>query len=230
MNKICIIAAMEEEMTAVKSIMTDIEEKVFSELSVYEGKINGKSCVLTKSSVGKVNAARTTQILIDNYSVDYVINVGSAGSINDDIACGDIIIAREVLQYDFDITAFGYQKGYISNVGLRLESSFKVLRKCEAAIKEIIGEKYRAVTGTIATGDIFCTSKKMKEQIKKEFGADCVEMEGGAVAQVCYLSNVPFIIIRSISDSPNEKNEIDFKDYLELASKRCAEFLKVMIK
>ena len=218
-----IIAAMPEEMEAIKSKMINTKELDIFNLKFFEGKIKNQKIILVKCGVGKVNAARTTQIMID---IDYIINIGSAGSINDDVEYGDIVIGKYVLQHDFDITAFGHEKGYISNIGVKLESNTKLIKRCEYVIKNMKENNYKCVIGTIATGDIFCTSRKMKDKIRTKFDADCVEMEGAAIAQTAYLSDTPFIIIRSISDSPNEENQIDFNKYLKMAADRCAIFIE----
>ena len=229
-KRIGIIAAMKQEMQAIQNIMEEVTVKTIHGIECYEGKIGSSKAVLVKCGVGKVNAARTTQILIDHYEIQYMINVGSAGSIHDEVHYGDIVIGKYLVQHDFDITAFGHKKGYISNIGVKIESDQALIQKCEKAIANIINPSYNITIGTIATGDIFCTSIKMKNKIREKFEADCVEMEGAAIAQVCYLSKVPFVIIRSISDSPNGNNEIDFNQYLERASKRCADFIQVLEK
>lgn len=225
MKKIGIIAAMQEEMNEIKNIMTDVTEKNIYELHFFEGKIGNAECVLVQAGVGKVNASRCTQILIDNYDIEYVVNVGSAGAANNDLNIGDIVIGKLLVQHDFDITAFGHKKGYISNVGENINSDDKLIRKFEKIINNNDKKEYNIKVGTIASGDIFCTDIKMKEKIKYKFNADAIEMEGAAIAQVCYLDKIPFIVIRSISDTPNGNNEITFEEYLKLASKRCATLL-----
>lgn len=227
MKKIGIIAAMEEEKNAIKKIMKNTKENKIYELTFTEGTINEKECILVESGVGKVNSSRTTQIMIDKYDIKYIINVGSAGSATDELKIGDIVIGKKIVQHDFDITAFGHKKGYISNVGENILSDEQLIKKFAEAIKEIKDIKIKI--GTIATGDIFCTETKMKNKIKEKFEADAIEMEAASIAQVCYLDKIPFIILRSISDTPNGKNEITFEQYLELASKRCAEILEKFI-
>ena len=229
-NKIGIITAIKEETNAILAVMKNVKEIEINDLTFYEGKISSSNCILVKCGDGKVNAARTTQMLIDKFDLAYIINVGSAGSINDEINYGDIVIGKYVLQHDFDITAFGHDKGYISNIGVKLESNKKLIKKCEYAISQILDDNYKIVVGTIATGDIFCTSVKMKNKIREKFDADCVEMEGAAIAQVCFLNEMPFVIVRSISDSPNGNNQIDFNEYVKLASKRCADFISILEK
>lgn len=229
MKKIGIIAAMQEEMKEIRRIMSDISERKIYNLTFFEGVINGKECVLVESGVGKVNSSRTTQILIDKFEIDYVINVGSAATANDELEIGDIVIGKKLVQHDFDITAFGHKKGYISNVGESVQSGSFLIKKFEAAINSMENKNYKIKIGTIASGDIFCTQMSMKKKINQKFGADAIEMEGAAIAQVCYLDNIPFIIVRSISDNPNGNNNITFEEYLELASKRCSEILKKVI-
>lgn len=227
MKKVGIIAAMQEEMNEVKKMMTDIKEIQVYELTFIEGIINNSECVLIQCGVGKVNAARTTQIMLDKYDIDYVINVGSAGTTKEELNIGDIVVAEKVVQHDFDITAFGHKKGYISNVGDYILSDENLVNKIMNC--KITDNTVKIKRGIVASGDIFCTEEYMKNKIKSKFNADAVEMEGAAIAQVCYLDKTPFVIIRSISDSPNGNNAITFEQFLETASKRCAELLKTFI-
>ena len=226
MNKFGIIAAMKEEMQEIENIMDEKQISKIYELNFIKGKINETEVVLVEAGVGKVNAARTTQILIDKFNVDYVINVGSAASANDELDIGDIVIGNKIVQHDFDITAFGHPKGYISNVGQFIESDKVLIHRMEEIISEMKDKDFRIKIGTIASGDIFCTELKMKEKIRSKFYADAIEMEGAAIAQVCKLDNIPFLIIRSISDKPNGNNHITFDQFLEKASKRCAIIIK----
>ena len=216
-----IIVAEVKEMEAVKEIMINKEECKIHNLNIVIGEINNKKYILARSGMGKVNAARTAQILIDKFDISYIINVGSAGGLNEKLNIGDIVIGERLVQHDFDITGLGRKKGEIPEIGCFFESDNNLVDKA----KNISIENIDIIKGTIASGDLFCRDVEMKESIKKEFGADCVEMEGAAIAHVCTLDKIPFIVIRSISDIPNNKNEIDFNKYLELASKNCAEFI-----
>ena len=229
MKKYGIITAMQEEMQEIKKIMTNIKEKQIYELQFITGNINNKEVVLVEAGVGKVNAARVTQILIDNFDIEAIINVGVAGAANDELNMGDIVIGQIIVQHDFDITAFGHPKGFISNVGQYVESDSKLLKKMESTIQKFANKDFKIKVGIIASGDIFCTETKMKEKIRSKFFADAIEMEGAAIAQVCKLDNIPFIIIRSISDNPNGNNLIAYKEYLEMATKRCAQIIKAYL-
>jgi len=228
--KIGIIAAEPEEMLAIKEKMTYATKQEYFDLQFYEGEINGKRCTLVECGVGKVNAARTTQLLIDRFYVDCVINVGSAGATTDQHNVGDIIIGSKLVQYDFDITDIGdYEKGEICGIGKYFFSNDRLIYQCEQAIKELPSEEYHAIVGSIGTADQFCAKPELSKKINEEFGVDCLEMEGAAVAQVCTQCKLPFVVIRGISDTPNGNNKVDFHTYLELASKRAAMIVEKLI-
>lgn len=230
MKKIGIIAAMNEEMQEIKNIMNNIKENAIYGLNFFEGNISEKECVLVECGIGKVNAARTTQILIDNYDIEYVVNIGTAGGVYEKLNVTDIVIAENLVQYDFDITAFGHEKGYITGVGKYINSNKELVEKCNEVIKGLNKENdYNIYVGTVASGDTFCTDKNIAHSLYEEFNAICVEMEGAAIGQTCMLDNIPFIVIRSISDTPNGNNNITFDEYLKISSKRGAEFLKKLL-
>lgn len=220
--RIGIVFAMNEELIELKKeINITKEEKIF-DLNFYTGNLAGVKCILVESGVGKVNAARATQILIDKMNVSYVFNVGVAGGVASDLKVGDIVIGERLVQHDFDITAFDHEKGYIPNVGTFIDSDKFLVELASENIKD-------AITGTIASGDIFCTEYIMGEKINKKFQALCVEMEGASVAQVCYLCNVPFLVIRSISDVPNNSNVITYEEFLKSSSLKIALLMKEII-
>lgn len=230
MNKVGIIVAMQEELDEVLNIMSNIKSNEIYEITFIKGKIADVEVIVVKSGVGKVNAARTTQILIDRFNVDYVINVGSAGALNPSLDIGDIVIGEKLIQHDFDITAFNHNKGYITGVGDYIYSDNNLIMKLQNVVNNLKDKTYKINTGVIASGDIFCTEIFMKDKIYSKFNAECVEMEGAAIAQVCYLDKIPFVVIRSISDSPNGNNAIVFDEFVKLASKRCADILKEFFK
>lgn len=230
MNKIGIVVAMQEERDAIEKVMEEVENQSISNLEIYIGKISGKKCIMVQSGVGKVNAARATQVLIDNYKVKTIVNIGAAGALNAMLDIGDILIGKKAIQHDFDITAFGHSKGYITGVGNGVECDCELVEKVMHTIENIENKEYKTKLGVIATGDIFCTEVSMKDKISAKFNADVIDMECGAVAQVAYLSEIPFIAIRSISDTPNGNNASDFDENLEKASRRCGEVLKEVLK
>lgn len=256
-----IIAAESKEMNEIKKLMKNIEEKDLFNLQFFTGKIEEAECVLVECGEGKVNAARTTQIMIDNFKIDKLVNVGSAGAVNESLNVEDVVIADKLVQYDFDISGLGYEKGEICNIGKYIYCDKMLVEECKEAIEKIekqneqtgkeytnekqIEEKqlelenkkntdedtsYKVIIGTIATADSFCDKPEIAKMVRKEFNAECVEMEGAAVAQVCFLDKIPFLVIRGISDTPNGNNKIDFRKYLEIASKQSAKILQNLIK
>lgn len=226
MKPIGIIVAMDEEREAILNIMTEVKVEQIYNLRFLTGKIQEKDCILVKSGVGKVNAARTTQVMLQNFAIQYVINLGAGGAINGLLNIGDVLLGKQVLQHDFDITAFGHSKGYITGIGNAIICDRDLVDQFEKILKLIPERNYQIKTGIIATGDIFCTESWMKDKIRAKFNADVVDMECAAIGQVCYLDNIPFIAIRAISDTPNGKNASTFDENLKLASKRCANILK----
>lgn len=227
MKKIGIIFAMEEELNAfIKNIDIQNEYDIF-DLHFFHSQINDVECILVISGVGKVNAARTTQILIDNYGVDAIINIGVAGGVDNSLNVGDIIIGEKLVQHDFDITAFNHEKGYIPNVGVFINSDDYLVNLSCNILNE---EKITYHRGIIASGDIFCTEESMSMKIAHKFNALCVEMEGASIAQVCFLSHIPFLVIRSISDIPNNNNVVTYEEFLESSSVKVANILFKIIK
>ena len=229
MKKIGIVVAMKEELEAVQKVMRNTKIKEIKTLKFFIGKIKKVECIVVQSGVGKVNAARTTQSLIDNFDIEFVMNVGVGGSLNDDLDVGDVLIGKYTVQHDFDITAFGHNKGYISEIGDNIKCSEELNMKIEEIIKRNSEKQYKVKLGIIATGDIFCTDISMKNKIREKFNADVVDMECGAIAQVTYLNKLPFIVIRSISDSPNGKNAKTFEENLSFACERFANLLTKLL-
>ncbi len=226
MKKIGIIVALDEEREEILNIMNDVEVKQVYNLRFLQGTIEEKKCVLIKSGIGKVNAARATQAMLDHFKVDYIINLGGAGSLNSLLDIGDIVIAKKVIQHDFDITAFGHSKGYITGVGAFIESNPDLVEEFSSVLEETPEKSYKIKLGIVATGDIFCTESWMKDKIRAKFNADVEDMECAAIAQVCYLSEKPFIAIKSISNTLKGDNAISYSNNVKLASKRCANVLK----
>ena len=227
MIKIGIIFAMKEEMEAFKeNLCIDKEYDIF-DLHFFEGRKGDNNCILVISGVGKVNAARATQILIDNYNVDYIINVGVAGGIDDKLHIGDIVIGEQLVQHDFDITAFDHKKGYIPNLGVYVNADDYLVKVLESVLK---CNNFEYFKGVIASGDIFCTEENMSKKIADKFDALCVEMEGASIAQVCFLSGIPFLVLRSISDIPNNNNTITYEKFLIDSSRKIALVLSKLLE
>jgi len=221
-----IIGAMEQEVEPILEKLVDKNYNKIYDISFCKGTINGIKCVVGQSGVGKVNAARCTQMMIDNYEVSSIINIGSAGALNPELEIGDVVISSSCIYHDVDITVFGHEKGYITGIGDRfIKADQKLINQCKKAMDQISADKYKILMGPIATGDQFYNDPQKKEELFEEFGAYCDDMEAAAIAHVCLLSEIPYVVIRSISDKPSSKSHLTFYEFLDLASARCAEFL-----
>lgn len=216
-----IIVAEEKELLEVKKIMNNLREKYIYEKIFYIGSIEEKEVVLVKSNVGKVNSARVTQILIDNFDIELVINVGTAGSVDNSLEIGDVVVATELVQHDFDTTPFGRKLGEIENIGESIKVDEKLLE---------LFNKINVKKGIIASGDKFIVNSEDKDNIRNTFKALAIEMEGASIAQVCYLDKIPFLVIRSITDKLDGSSKIDFEKFLESSSKNAANILKEILK
>lgn len=223
--KIGIIFAMKEELEALLKVLTLKKQYEIFDLTFYECELYNKEIVLVESGIGKVNSARTTQILIDNMKVDYIFNIGVAGGINPDVSVCDVVIGERLVQHDFDLTPFNYEKGHIPNTGKYIESDDYLVN-----LAKDIKTDSNVHVGVIASGDIFVNNPNMSNKIASKFNALCCEMEGASIAQVCYLSHIPFLVIRSISDSVNGNNELTYDDFLLLSSKMVAKFMLELLK
>ena len=214
-----IIFAMKEELDSfINDLKINKKNKIY-DLEFYEVDYLNLKLVLVLSGVGKVNAARSTQILIDNYDIKYIINAGVAGGISLDLKVLDIVVGNALIQHDFDITVFNHEKGYIPNVGTFIE--------CDKKLVSLAKESGNVRTGVIASGDIFLTDLNMSRKINTKFQALCVEMEGASVAQVAKLCNIPFLVIRCISD--NGDNKMVYEEFLENSCQVIGRYLKELL-
>jgi len=221
-----IIGAMDEEVEAILEILTNKKYSEYYNIKYWQGNINGIKCVVGQSGIGKVNAARCTQIMIDKFEISSIINIGSAGGLKPELEIGDIVISTSCVYHDVDLTAFGHEKGYITGIDDRyIKAEQRLIDQCKKAMKQITDKEYKIYLGPIASGDQFNTNPQKQEAIFKEFGAYCGDMEAAAIAHVCLLSEIPYVVIRSISDTPGTEAHITFYKFLKLASARCAEFL-----
>ena len=230
MQNIGIIGAMEEEIALLQQKSNIISEQKIIGLTFYKGTLHNKNIVLVKSGIGKVNAALCTQILIDRFDVDCVINVGVAGAVYKQLSIGDIVISEDAVQHDMDTSVFGDPIGIIPRME---ESYFKadktlidLAKKCSTALTS----KARVFTGRIASGDQFISTPQGKQKIWQTVQGYCAEMEGAAIAHACYVNHIPFVIIRSISDDAEDKAHIAYEQFVKIAAENSSELLEKMLE
>lgn len=205
-----IIGAMDEEVDRLKKVMTDVEISRKAGMDFYKGRLQGKEAVVVRCGIGKVNAAVCTQILADDFQVDCVVNTGIAGSLNAQVAIGDIVLSSDALQHDMDATGFGYEAGVIPRMPVSIFQADQRLLDVAVAACEKVNPDVRTFVGRVVSGDQFISSKEKKTWLEKQFQGFCTEMEGGAIAQAAYLNQLPFLIIRAISDQADDSAEMDY--------------------
>ncbi len=229
MNKIGIIGAMEVEVEILKSKIENLEIKTIAKIDFYTGQLSGKNVVLARSGIGKVNATICTQILIDKFEVDAVINTGVAGAIGSEVDVYDVVVSTELLQHDFDTTAVGDKIGVVCGLDVEMFKANDTLRKIAVeGAKETLDSN--VFEGIIATGDQFISSRDKKNFIRDTFNAMCAEMEGGAIAHTCYLNDIPFVVIRSISDKADDTAEVSYMEFVGKAAKDSSEITQYLLK
>ena len=218
--KIGIIGAMHEEIMELKNSMTNINEVQISNLKFYEGKLCSKDVVLVESGIGKVNAAISTTLLISQFKVEKIIFTGVAGAVNPKIKVTDIVIGTDLVESDMDVTAGGnYKLGEIP----RMKSSYfkadpYLFTLAESVAIKLFGSD-KVYKGRIISRDEFVASSEKVNKLREIFSAECVEMEGAAVAHVCEVMNIPFIVIRSISDKADDEAGMSFDEFVKIAAR-----------
>ena len=220
--KVGIIGAMEVEVETLKSSMTVKNTVKKASMEFFEGTIGNTEVVVVRSGICKVNAGICVQILVDTFGVTHVINTGAAGSLDARINIGDIVLSTDACYHDVDATVFGYKKGEIPQLGTATFTADAGLReKAKAAIK-IAAPDLGIFEGRVCSGDQFICDKAVKDAIIKDFGGMCCEMEGTGIAQACFLNNIPFLIIRAISDKADGSEIVDYPEFEAKAARDCA--------
>lgn len=223
MSRIGIIGALQVEIDLLLNAMEVKQEINYAGFPFFTGKMNGEDIMVTRCGVGKVNAAACTQLLINQFKVDYIINTGIAGSLREDVQLLDMVISSDVVHHDVRKAQmknlFPFQEAFLANEQL-------VNLAKEACMG--LGACYHI--GRIVSGESFVDSTEVKENICKNLSAHCVEMEGSSVGHVAFINNIPFIVIRCISDFANEEAVMDYKDFEQKAGHQSAAIVLSMIR
>ena len=217
MKTIGIIGAMEVEVAILKEKMEVVRIIKKASMDFYEGILAGKKVVVVRSGIGKVNAGICAQILADVFSVDAIINTGIAGSLNKNINIGDIVLSTDVVQHDMDATGFGYRKGQIPQMPVFFFNADDNLRRLAAEVCKEVNPDIQVFEGRIASGDQFVCDQDVKNRIVSEFSAYATEMEGAAIGQAAYLNEIPFLVVRAISDKADGSAQMDYSEFEKAA-------------
>ena len=228
--RIGIIGAMEMEVATLKNEMTIKNTTTRAGMVFCEGTLEGKDVVIVRSGVGKVNAALCVQLLIDAFNADMIINTGVAGSLNNDINIGDIVVSTDAVYHDVDATLFGYQKGEVPQLGrLAFPADETLCVKTAEAVRNAAPDCH-VFEGRIASGDQFIAERARKDEIGTTMNAICTEMEGAAIAHAAFLNETPFVILRAISDKADESVHVSYDEFEEKAAHDCAAITKELVK
>ncbi len=229
-NTVGIICAMNLEVEGIVALMENVTEKKVHGVSFYEGKLGNTNVVAIECGVGKVNAAISTRMMIDMYDPDCVINSGVAGALSPQVSVGDVVVATSAVQHDYDTTGLGEPKAMITVSGENIinfpmdEELSERLAQAAAKLPDT-----RVFRGVVATGDEFVHSTERRLAIGEEFSALACEMEGGAIAQVCYRADKPVCILRSISDDLTNNTSMSFDEFKVMAAKKTVEVLSAVL-
>ncbi|MGP1594211.1 MAG: 5'-methylthioadenosine/adenosylhomocysteine nucleosidase [Treponema sp.] len=227
--RIGIFAAEEQEISIIQARLPGNAHKKAG-MTFYESPIGGHTVISVCGGIGKVHAALCTQLLISEYDAEVIINTGSAGSLTENLSIFDMVVSTDAVQHDVEATVFGYEKGQIPGTQSPFWKADDTLRAYALQAFNIIKQEFTEdftkthtiLTGRIASGDTFITDPVLKQQLIDTFHADCVEMEGGAVAQVCVLNEIPFVIIRCISDNAGKPALLSYQQFSQEASRISA--------
>nr|BET44876.1 MAG: 5'-methylthioadenosine/S-adenosylhomocysteine nucleosidase [Candidatus Aschnera chinzeii] len=225
--KIAIIGAMKDEINLLDNIITN---KIYSYIGNYQiiyGKCNNFHIALLLSGIGKVSAAISTTILIEKFSPTVIINVGCAGSLTSKLKIGDIAISTHTCYYDVDLSIFGYHLGQVPECPLLFNANAKLVKLIQLCIQKL---QYNYLTGTICTGDKFLIDINNTRYINKmNIIPIAVDMEGAAISHVCYRFNIPFIVLRVISDVVNTNSYLLFKQQIKLINIKIFNIIKMFL-
>lgn len=229
-KRIGIIGAMDIEVELLQNAMRaegSTETLTVASMECIQGTLSGMPVVVAQCDVGMVNAAAFTQMLIDRFEIGGVVNTGVAGSLDATIDIGDIVVASDAVNHVMDVGNLGYAPGQtpgLSTLAFPADAAYRA-----AAMQAAAELGVSACEGRVASGDRFVRDEADKDRIRDSFDASCCEMEGAAIAQVCWLNHVPFAIVRAISDKADGTDYIDYPTFEEQAAKTCAELVVRMM-
>ena len=226
--KIGIIAAMPEELLHLTQNLDKPQEVQVLGNTYYTGTIGKTEVVLVQSGIGKVMSAMSVAVLADHFQVEAIINTGSAGALAEGLAVGDVVIADKLVYHDVDVTAFGYAYGQMAGQPLYFESDKNFITRIQTNLSQLDQTWH---LGLIATGDSFIAGDDKIASIKSHFpDVLAVEMEGAAIAQAAQALDLPFLVIRAMSDNANHEASISFDEFIIEAGRRSAQVLLAFLK
>ncbi|WEK52887.1 MAG: 5'-methylthioadenosine/adenosylhomocysteine nucleosidase [Candidatus Cohnella colombiensis] len=224
-----IIGAMKEEIQLILEQLKEVATEKHAGITYYFGTYQNKQIVLTQSGVGKVNAAVCTQILIDRYAVSKIVFTGVAGALDPRLNIGDIVISSSSVQHDMDVRALGFPRGTIPFQEVsEFVSDGQLITLAVEAGQSVYPD--HCIVGKVLSGDQFIADRSIVKMLYEEFEGACTEMEGAAVAQVCYMNDIPHVIIRSMSDKADGSAHVVYDQFVVEAANRSYAIVNEMIQ
>lgn len=223
---LAIIGAMDEEIELLLGELQGREDLSFPGATLHRGVLDGVPVLLTRGGIGKVNAAMTTAWLLSQ-GASRVIFTGVAGGVHPELRVGDIVVSTDLVQHDVDVTALGYDRGTVPGEPPAWVADETLRALAREAAAEVEG--VRVTEGRVASGDQFVASVGEVGRLWRDFGAACAEMEGAAVAQVCAKAGVPFVVIRSVSDTADHDAKVDYRTFMPLVARHAKQVVRGML-
>lgn len=226
-----IIGAMASEVELLKEAMEGARATKVAGMGFCEGKLGGADVVVVQSGIGKVNAGICVQILVDRFGVGRVINTGVAGSLDDRLDVGDLVVSTDCVMHDFDVTPLGYAPGQVPGLDVLAFPADAGMRESVCAAAAAVAPDIKVLEGRVVSGDQFISAPEQKDRILGTFGGLCCEMEGCAIAQAAYLNGAPFVVVRAISDKPGHEGQVvDYNTFEKKAARDCARIVARMVE
>lgn len=226
--KLAIIGAMDLEVDALRAALVDETVTTVAGMKFSEGKLDGADVVIVRCGIGKVNAGMCVQILADRFDVTHVVNTGIAGSLKAELDIGDLVISEDAVYHDMDVQIFGYAPGQVPGTEKPEFVADKNMAKIALALCKEVNPDINALPGRIVSGDQFISSSEVKNRIISTFGGSCCEMEGAAIAHAATLNNLPFLIVRAISDKADGSAEMDYPTFERAAAQHSARLVRAL--
>lgn len=223
-----IIGAMKIEVDKIIAMLESKNSEYISGIEFVRGIFHNQDVVVAVSGVGKVNSAITTEAMILKYNPKLIINTGVAGALSPDLKIGDIAVSHDVVEHDMDTSPLGDPKGFITGLNLvKMKADADTVALFSSVLKEL---DINYEIGTIASGDQFINSKEDKKRIVDEFDAVCCEMEGASIGHVCTLNNIPFCVLRAISDGADDSSHMTYEEFSKVAAENSIRVLEHFFK
>ena len=225
--KLGIIGAMEQEVETLLSLLENKRAAVRAGSTYYEGTMDGLDVVVVQCGIGKVNAALCVQVLCDCYGVTHLVNTGVAGSLCAELDIADLVVSKDAMYHDVDVTVFGYPQGKVPGMDVVAFPADETLMGYAFEAANAVNPGHAKI-GRVASGDQFVCGKDQKDKIIAVTQALCTEMEGAAIAQTAYRNGIPFVILRAISDKADNSAEMDYPTFETMAAEHCAKVTMTM--